>query len=193
MRFILASKSPRRKEILQNIGLDFEIIPAVGEEVSEEIEPEKYAAGLAFEKAEEVWSNNRKSLVIGADTIVVCDNEILGKPANSEQAVNFLEMLSGRSHRVITGVAICSENIRAYDFSVTKVFFRDLSETEIRKYIQSMEWTDKAGAYGIQGHASLFIEKIDGCYFNVVGFPVNTFYSLLERNNIDLKEFLKWS
>jgi septum formation protein len=192
MNFILASKSPRRKELLTRIGLEFSVIPAHIDENISEKDPVSFASFLAYEKALAVWEDNKESTVIGSDTIVVCDKQILGKPDNADEAIAFMKLLSNREHIVMTGVAVCSKQFKERAVCSTKVFFKELNDYEIEKYIQSQEWTDKAGGYGIQGHASLFIEKIEGCYFNVVGFPVNTFYSLFTKNGIDLKRYLKW-
>ncbi|MCK9224320.1 MAG: Maf family protein [Candidatus Muirbacterium halophilum] len=192
MNFILASKSPRRKELLNKIGLEFEVIPAHINENLNEKNPELFACNLAYEKAFAVWQKNQDSTVIGSDTIVVCNNQILGKPCNPEEAVSYMKVLSGKEHTVISGIGLCSKKVKDKCICKTKVFFKNLDKDEIDKYIKSNEWTDKAGGYGIQGHASLFIEKIEGCYFNVVGFPVNSFYEICTKNSIDLKRYLKW-
>ena len=202
---ILASQSPRRREILSRTGLSFRILPASDREVTEETAPERIVEALAAHKAREVYGKLRKEralacasaeaspeacgtplrplFVIGADTIVVCDAQILGKPENQEQAAEMLRLLSGRAHEVMTGVCLIAEDAAAREgeeegFSerifheVTAVRFRTLSEEEIAAYIATGEPMDKAGAYGIQGGAGIFVEDLQGDYDNVVGFPL---------------------
>ncbi len=172
---ILASNSPRRKQVLENLGLKFQVICSEFEEVlTEDICPYELPAYFAIQKARDVAQKvNYDSIIIAADTIVIC-NEILGKPANEEEAYKMLKAMSGNVHEVVTGIGIIDRvnNIEISDREITKVYFKKISDDEIYKYIQSGEYMDKAGSYGIQGKASLFIEKIEGDYFNVVGLPV---------------------
>ncbi len=184
MKVILASASPRRRELLKYIFDDFDIIPAdVDESLNDDIKAENAAKYLAVRKAEYISEKYPDALVIGSDTTVVINGEILGKPADKEDAENMLFKLSGKTHKVITGVCICKEG-RTRSFSeVTEVVFFNLKKEEIDDYLKSDEWSDKAGAYGIQGKAGLFVEKINGDYNNVVGLPV-------ARLNRELKEFL---
>ncbi len=182
---ILASASPRRQELLSLICTDFIIEPSdVDETVNSDIELEKIPEHLAFRKAEHIHKNNHyNDTVIGCDTGVFLDGKMLGKPESKEDAFNMLKMLSGKSHKVITGCAIFHED-KVVSFSqTTLVEFLELSDEEILAYIETNEPMDKAGAYGIQGKGSLLVKEIKGDYFNVVGLPV----SLLNRK---LKAFI---
>lgn len=169
---ILASKSPRRRELLSLITADFEIKSAdVDETLPEGISPQEAVLHLSKIKAEPF--NNGIDTVIGADTVVAVDGKILGKPADRVQAAEMLKSLSGKYHSVFTGVTVIKPE-QSVTFSVeTKVKFFDLSDEEIYSYIATGECDDKAGAYGIQGKGSLLVEKIDGDYFNVVGLPIS--------------------
>ena len=171
-RVILASASPRRQELLKNIFEKFDIMPAdIDETVDEKIAAEKRPELIARKKAEHIAKKHPESLVIGCDTAVIADNEMLGKPVDKADARRMLRLLSGREHKVITGCCLCFED-REKSFSVTTVVrFYELSDSEIEAYLLTDEWCDKAGAYGIQGKAGLFVEGIDGDYNNVVGLP----------------------
>lgn len=170
---ILASASPRRKELLQYITKDFKVIvSSVDEIVPENIPQEEVPQFLATLKAMDVASKYPNDLVIGADTCVLCDGLILGKPKDREEAFNMLSNLSGKTHSVITGCALVKNN-KSISFSVlTTVEFYELSEKEINEYIDSNEPFDKAGGYGIQSKGGLFVKAIGGDYFNVVGLPI---------------------
>ena len=176
MLLILASGSSRRQELLRNAGFTFEVRPSsIPEEPRPDETPEAFGRRMAAEKALEVAARSpAESLVLGADTVVVVGAEILNKPGNSEEAARILRELSGRSHRVLTGVCLVKapRTIEARGESDTRVWFRPLAEDEIRDYVATGEPLDKAGAYGIQGRASRFVTRIEGCYFNVVGLPV---------------------
>jgi septum formation protein len=176
MRLILASSSPRRRELLTNAGFEFDVRPStVPEEWMPGEVPEACVRRLAIAKALQVASSApRGSIVLGADTVVVVDAEIVGKPANADDATRMLRRLSGRSHQVLTGVCVAEApgRILAVEHSSTEVWFRDLDEPEIRDYVASGEPRDKAGAYAIQGIASRFVTRIEGSYSNVVGLPV---------------------
>ena len=176
MLLILASGSSRRQELLRNAGFTFEVRPSsIPEEPRPDETPEAFVQRMAAEKALEVAARSpAESLVLGADTVVVVGAEILNKPGNSEEAARMLRELSGRSHRVLTGVCLVKapRTIEARGESDTRVWFRPLAEDEIRDYVATGEPLDKAGAYGIQGRASRFVTRIEGCYFNVVGLPV---------------------
>lgn len=186
---ILASNSPRRKELLRQIGVVFTVDPAdVDERVLPGETPEAYAARVALDKARVAAARAGTGLVIAADTIVVLDDEILGKPVDERDAERMLAMLSGRMHRVITGLAVVDEATgktmtRA---AVTKVWFRSLATQEIASYVTTREPLDKAGAYGIQGRGALLVDRIDGCYFNVVGLPLSLLGELLSAFGIDV-------
>lgn len=175
---VLASKSPRRKELLQYITSDFIIKSAdVDETLPDNISPDKAVEYLSRIKAEPFANDD--DIIIGADTVVACDNAILGKPNDINDAKSMLKLLSGREHEVYTGVTIINKG-EVQTFSVcTKVKFFDLSDKEIDDYIKTGEPMDKAGAYGIQGYGSLLIESICGDYFNVVGLPVSKLNRLL--------------
>ncbi len=172
-RIILASSSPRRKELLTTSGVEFEIIvKEVDETVPEGTKPDVAAVMTASKKANAVARENIDAVVIGADTIVVCDDKILGKPRNEEHAKEILKMLSGREHEVITGVCLIKgEKINSFA-KVSKVRFYELTDAEIESYVATKECMDKAGAYGIQGLGCTLVESIEGDYFNIVGLPV---------------------
>lgn len=189
-KFILASASPRRRELLEQIGLDFDILVANADEkgIDKNLPPKVYTCELAVLKASAcckvlIEKAQKNNYVIAADTIVYLDNTILGKPKDEEDAKRILKKLSGREHEVYTGVCI----MRTKDgFGVSKsvkttVKFKDLSDIEIDKYIKTGEPMDKAGAYGIQGLGSVFVEEIKGDYFNVVGLPLGEVYKILNE------------
>jgi len=182
---ILASASPRRRELLTQAGYQFEVRPAhIPEDPHPNEDPIAYVTRLARQKAEAVFAelSNPGATVLGADTTVTLDNHILGKPENSEDAARMLRMLSGRTHRVITGVALVTASRTQVAAEVTAVQFFTLSEAEITAYIATGEPMDKAGAYAIQGHAARWIPRIEGCYFNVVGLPISLVSTLLEAH-----------
>ena len=186
--FILASGSPRRKELLELIGLEFKVIVSQADEdsVSKDLKPELYVQELALLKASATAKEvlrNKNAVIISADTIVTLDGQILGKPKDEDDAFNMLSKLSGREHEVYTGYCVMRiSNGKAVCGKVrTKVKFKDLSDDKIRGYINSGEPMDKAGAYGIQGKGSLLVKKIDGDYFNVVGLPVSELNRILKK------------
>ena len=195
-KLYLASKSPRRHEILHGLHVPFEYIESPYEEKIADVAdlaPEEKSAKLASLKAMYAAGGLESGLVIGADTIVVNGSEILGKPKNREDAGKMLKELSGKKHRVITGLSLVdvSKNKTYSHSEITFVFFRELTEKDIETYLDTDEPYDKAGAYGIQGHAGLFVEKIEGCYFNVVGFPVVAFNNIMKVAGYDLADFMK--
>jgi septum formation protein len=186
---ILASRSPRRKELLHQIGLDFSVDPAdVDERVLPDETPEGYTLRVALGKARGVAARAQAGLVIAADTIVVLDGEFLGKPVDTQDAERMLARLSGKAHRVITGVAVmdAATGKTFSRTSTTRVLFRSLTSQEITSYAATGEPLDKAGAYGIQGMGALLIEGIDGCYSNVVGLPISMLGELLRDFGVDL-------
>lgn len=192
LNFILASASPRRAELLNKIGLNFKIIPSNIEEViNYNDEPAVIVKKLSEQKAQDVVKKVREheeeTLVIGADTIVVTD-KILGKPESRENAFEMLTMLQGRCHKVITGVTVINTKTfeTASDTEETYVYMRKLTNKEINSYLDTGEPFDKAGAYGIQGIGALLIERIEGCYFNVVGLPLTKLSKMLLNFNIEL-------
>ena len=191
-KIVLASKSPRRRELLSTFVSDFEIIADNSQEVIEpDITPEEAVKKLALQKAKNVAARaDMDAVVIAADTIVFIDGEILGKPADEAEAARMLQKLSGREHHVCTGIAVVDNKSGAVvcDFERTVVYFKPLSDAEIDKYIKTGEPMDKAGAYGIQGIGSVFVEGIRGDYFNVVGFPMCALSKLL-KNEFDIELF----
>ena len=186
---ILASSSPRRRDLLQQIGLDFAVMPAdVDERLVPDEAPEEYALRVALDKARASSSLTSKGIFVGADTIVVLQETILGKPADAKEAARMLALLSGKMHRVITGLAVIDVSTAKQQtaIAVTRVWFRELSPAMIASYVASGEPLDKAGAYGIQGRGALFVERIDGCYFNVVGMPLVLLADLLKKNGVTI-------
>lgn len=179
---ILASSSPRRKELLENLRLTFTISSSeVDESFDPQLSPEDVVMDLAERKAKVIFQENPQAIVLGSDTIVVAEGQILGKPADETEAVSMLKMLSGKQHEVYTGVAILSANGSTRFYEKTEVWFWELTDEEIHSYVQSGEPLDKAGAYGIQGHGSMLVKKIDGDYYAVVGLPVARTYRELKR------------
>lgn len=182
MKLVLASKSPRRSEILKNAGIDFTVRVADADEtIPEGTSPEDAVVFLAARKAMAV-ERAEDETVLGADTVVVLDGEILGKPKNREDAYNMLKSLSGRVHSVFTGVCAIGNGVSMTFAEETKVEFYKLTDEEINTYINTDEPYDKAGAYGIQGLASKFIRGIEGDYFNVVGLPLSAIYQKILKN-----------
>ena len=191
MEIILASASPRRKEILQNTKLKFEVQKSeIEEAVFEEESPESMVVRLAYEKAFDVAQKNREKLVIGADTIVVLGDEVLGKPKDEEEAFDMIQKLSNKTHRVITGISLINlkKGIVVNDYQVSYVTFKDLSEDSIKDYINTKESLDKAGGYGIQGYGALLVDSIQGDYFNIVGLPISKLSDLL-KDHFDINLF----
>lgn len=190
MKLILASKSPRRVEILKSIGAQFEVIPANTDEyVPADMSPEQAVCEISSRKAhyvlKQLSKNNKdkEAFIIAADTVVVSDGKIIGKPRDDAHAYEILSSLSGKSHYVITGFTLCTKDKLYTDYSSTCVEFRELSDDEIRRYIKSGEPSDKAGAYGIQEKGAVFVKSIHGDYFNVVGLPI------CEVSQVSKKEF----
>ena len=173
-RFIVASASPRRKELLQNAGYAFEIIPSDADETLEDGTSAAEAVEiLSKRKAEAVYKNNPGSVVLGCDTVVALDGVIFGKPKNKDEAFRMLESLSGKTHTVYTGVCVTDGEKTKTFVSNTEVEFYELSAETIKSYIETLEPMDKAGAYGIQGFGSVLVKGIRGDYFAVMGLPVN--------------------
>jgi len=174
-KLILASASPRRRQLLRQIGLTFQVIPSSVDESNDVYhDPSASVQAIALRKARDVAASVEDGIVIGADTQILMDDEVLGKPEDAADAVRMLSKLSGRTHRVITGVALVDAGTSFEETWVetTLVTFRKLSDDEISDYVETGEPMGKAGAYGIQGGAAAFVEKIEGCYFNVVGLPL---------------------
>lgn len=180
---LLASKSPRRQELLKAAGFEFEVktVPTI-ENFPPEMEPIQVATFLAKKKAtalSQYWSSH---LVLGADTIVVLNGQILGKPSGKSEAIRMLSELSGKEHQVITGVSICTDYHNEFFADTTRVWFNRLTSAEIEYYVENYSPLDKAGAYGIQEWIGMTgINKIEGSYFNVVGLPIHLVYQKLKR------------
>jgi septum formation protein len=188
---VLASASPRRRELLIQAGFSFTVRPAhIPEDPFPNEDPIAYVTRLAREKAQAVFhdllseESAPPQVVVGADTTVTLDNHILGKPSDPSDAARMLRLLSGRTHRVITGVAVVTADFTEVAAEVTAVRFLTLSEEEIAAYVATGEPMDKAGAYAIQGRAARWIPRIEGCYFNVVGLPLALVATLLESSGI---------
>jgi septum formation protein len=187
---ILASRSPRRADLLKRMGFSFQVIPGeVVEGLDETLRPEEQVIRLSSRKAEAVLSRFKQGIVIGADTIVVLEDQVIGKPLNNLDARRMLLALSGKTHKVYTGFTLIQIGGRRFsDVEETSVQFRDLKQWEIDAYIETGGPLDKAGGYGIQDQSGLFVERIEGCFYNVVGFPLTKFYqglkSLLDSETI---------
>lgn len=189
---VLASASPRRQELLRNAGIDFVVQPAhVNEDMFANEDPVTYVSRLARAKAHAVWQRlsatgkpESRTFVLGADTTVVVQGELLAKPLDAADAARMLRLLSGRTHEVITGVHLVGDGVDQGRSETTRVTFERLSETEIEMYVAHGEPMDKAGAYAIQGIGSRWITRIDGCYFNVVGLPVPLVYRILRERGV---------
>lgn len=186
MRIVLASGSPRRKMILESVGLDFEVITADCEEITEQTTPEGTVEDLSRLKALAVAKLVGDALVIGADTVVAAEGIILGKPRDREDCLRMIRMISGGTHQVYTGVTLVYQGKVHTFHSATDVYVSELSEEEIQSYVNSEEPYDKAGAYAIQGYFGKYITKISGEYNNVVGFPVAAFYQECKKLGIPL-------
>lgn len=183
-KIILASSSPQRKALLEQVGLGFEIIPSSYEENMQlEIEHKKLAMRLAYGKAKDVSEKVKEGLVIGVDTFIILDGERIGKPKNEEDAKRILKKASGKTSEVYSGIAIvdCTTQKSVTDYEVTKVKMREISDEEIDAYIETKEALNKAGAWAIQGLGAVFVERIEGCYSNIVGLPLYCLCRNLEK------------
>ena len=190
---ILASASPRRKEILENFGFSFKTVVKNIDEISNKSTAVEKIKDIAEKKAKAVAEDFPNEYVVGADTAVVVDGKILGKPHNRLEAFNMLKSLSGKSHEVITAFSFINltKKILYSDCEVTKVYFKTLTDDEINWYIDTKEPMDKAGAYGIQGKGAFFVEKIEGDFFSVMGFPLGKFIRFLSSAGFDLNNLEK--
>lgn len=196
-QIVLASASPRRQELLKQIGLSFIVIPGQKEEKVTSCCPMQVVAELSKQKAEDVFFRisadekkrngipaAKRVLVIGADTIVSCDGQILGKPADAADAVRMLELLQGRCHQVYTGVTVLTREENFIFYDATQVEFYPMSAAQIQSYVSTKEPMDKAGAYGIQGRCAAYIKGIQGDYYNVVGLPVGRLYQEMQKRKL---------
>lgn len=190
---ILASASPRRTEILENFGFSFKTIVKNIDETSNKTRAEEKILEIAEKKAKAAAIDFPDENVIGADTVVVVDGKILGKPKDEKEAFSMLKSLSGRNHEVITAFSFINinKNISYSDYEITKVYFKNLTDDEINWYINTKEPMDKAGAYGIQGKGAFFVEKIEGDFFSVMGFPLGKFVRFLNKTGFNLNDLEK--
>lgn len=193
---ILASSSPRRKEILSLVGIDFKVCSSNNDEIITKSKPDEIVSELSYMKAMDICENTTEdALIIGADTMVAIDGQVLGKPKDREDAFHMLELLQGKKHQVYTGVTVIlkedSSEINKYKVKtfveVSEVLVNPMSTEEINEYIDSGEPFDKAGAYGIQGRFALYIKGIVGDYYNIMGFPIARLYSELKEEGIFIK------
>ncbi len=186
-QFILASASPRRRELLASLGYAFDVVPAeIDESVHDAEAPGDYVERLAVAKARAVLKQHPGQVVLGADTTVVCNHEILGKPCGPKEGASMLQQLSGQDHEVMTGVAVCSSRGHNVQIVVSRVHFRILSTAEIDAYVASGEGRDKAGGYGIQAIGTIFVRHLEGSYSGVVGLPLSETELLLRRHGVDV-------
>lgn len=187
MRIILASQSPRRRELLERMGISqFDVIPAKGEERSDpNLTPDQLVEELSRQKAAEIAAGHPDALIIAADTVVAVDGAVLGKPHSREDAVDMLRRLSGREHTVYSGLTVCWQGQSVTQHEATAVRFRPLSEADIAHYVSTGEPMDKAGSYGIQGYGCTLVEGISGDYYNVVGLPVCRLSQILSGLGVD--------
>lgn len=188
-KIVLASASPRREELLRELGLEFIVYPPSIEEINEEnCSPKDIVLKNAIKKAEAVASNFSNAVIISADTIVVLEGKVIGKPKDRDDAIRILEKLKGKKHFVFTAVVVWETPENRYFCKVAKsmVKMREYTREEIEKYVDTGEPLDKAGAYGIQGKGALFVEKIEGDYYNIVGLPIGYLYLLLKRVGINI-------
>lgn len=190
---ILASNSVRRQEILKDAGFELKILPADIEEISDKKDLIEKIKDIAYKKAYHIAKLNEDEYVLAADTIVEIDNTVLGKPKNKDEAIRYLKLLSGKTHRVITAYAFINikKSIFINNVDISEVKFYDLDDEEIEWYIDTKEPFDKAGAYGIQGKGRIFVEKINGDFFSIMGFPIAKFIKELKKINLELKDISK--
>lgn len=187
MKIILASKSPRRKELLEMIGLEFETIASNADETLEKgLSIEEQSKEIAYKKAKTVFDEtNGDRIIIGSDTMVVKDNKIYGKPHNKENAIKYLQELRNGKHQVVTSICVLSEKkgkyLKQIDCDVTNVILKQISDEEILKWVETGEANDKAGAYAVQSSFGVHIEKIDGNFFSVMGLPIHKLYDMLKN------------
>jgi len=194
-KIILATTSPRRHGLAQTMGLDFEAVPSTYEEdMTKEMNPKEMVMMFAYGKASDVAKKFKEGIVIGVDTIVVFNGKNLGKPKTKEEAFEMLKSYSGKKQYVYSGVCLidCKTGKTIRDWEVTEVYFDKLEDEEIKKYVETGEPMDKAGGYGMQDLASVFIKKINGCYFNVMGFPIYNIYKNLKKMGVNIFEHDRW-
>ena len=185
---ILASASPRREQLLRQVGCEFQVLPSAVEENNEaDLLPEELVQAHARAKAQDIVRQvSEEEIVIGADTIVVLDGKVYGKPGNVEEVCRMLSELAGRTHSVWSGIAVAGKGQCFTDAVETRVTLSTLTPEQIRRYAATGEPLDKAGAYAVQGLGAVFVEHIEGCYFNVVGLPLQALSRLLTRAGVEL-------
>ncbi len=191
MELILASASPRRKSLLEMVGLEFLVIPSDADEGIQPCPPGEMVEKLALIKAASVKEGRQDCCVIGCDTVVVVDTRVLGKPSDGEDAVKTLGLLQGRTHEVYTGLCLITDDRQLVCHDVASVTFSPMSEPEIRSYVKTGEPMDKAGAYGIQGVGGMFVERIEGSYFTVVGLPLHMLYRMLRDIGVSAPDLIQ--
>lgn len=192
---VLASSSPRRQKLLSNLGLPFSTAPSEYEEVFDDRPPRIQALYLAQQKVEQLLSRSpehRGALVLGADTCIDLDGRILGKPSDRQTARSYLQHIGGRDHKVITALSLWDGPAAMFlnEVETTTIHFAALNSREIEWYLDTEEWKGAAGAYRIQGRGGLFVHRIEGCYFNVMGLPIHRFYGMLHTQGYDFLELL---
>ena len=193
-KIILASTSPRRHGLLQQIGLKFEIVPSRYEEdMTMKLPPHKLAMTLARGKAFDVAKRRKSGIIIGVDTFVVLGKQLLGKPKNMDEAKRMLREQSGKTQKIYSGITIIDAKTgkESLDYVVTKIKMKNISKQEIDNYVATGEPLDKAGAFAIQGMGAVFVEKIDGCYYNVMGLPLNRLAQNLKKFGVDVFSYGK--
>lgn len=182
-KIILASQSPRRKELMKLINIDFTVISSnIEESIDKSLSIEAGLKKLAYQKAQAIYKLNKDSIVIGSDSIVYQDKQILNKPKSKEEAFKMIKSYSNNSHQVMTTVSIISKDKTKTILSKCEVFFNQISDEEIEEYLKLADYKDKAGAYGIQGLMAKFIKRVEGDYYAVVGFPISRVYQLLKND-----------
>ncbi|MGV8151561.1 MAG: Maf family protein [Candidatus Nanoarchaeia archaeon] len=194
-KIILATTSPRRHGLAQTMGLDFQVVPSNYEEdMTKAMKPKDMVIEFSYGKASDVAKNFKEGVVIGVDTIVVFNGKNLGKPKGDKQAFDMLKSFSGKKQYVYSGICIidCKTGKTIRDCEITEVYFKKMEDNEIRSYLATGEHKDKAGGYGIQDLSSIFIKKINGCYFNVMGFPIYNIYKNLQKLGVDIFQYDRW-
>jgi septum formation protein len=191
-RLILGSQSPRRKEILSYFSIPFQQVTSSFDEDSIRFhgQPEAYACAIAKGKADALHVKHPQEIILTADTVVFCKGKIYGKPNNESEAFQFFSELVGNWHTVYTGVVVRHGDKEYIKGEATQVLFNDLTSAQIKHYLSHAEWADKAGGYAIQAVGGLIVSRIDGCYYNVMGLPINTVHTLLNQVGIDLWNFI---
>jgi septum formation protein len=194
-KIILASKSPRRHKLAKQMGLEFEVIPSLYEEnMTLKMTAENLVMTLAYGKAYEVAKKKKEGIVVGIDTFIFFKRKIIGKPHTKEKAFEIIKKFSGEKILVYSGMALinCNTKKQIKDFEVSEVEFENMKDEEINNYIKTSEPIDKAGGFAVQGLGSIFIKKINGCYSNIVGFPINNIYKNLQKLGVNIFDYEGW-